>query len=64
LIAAPIITKKTDGKLDHEMHQPQRDKLRHFGMNDHADAAMGSFLIHSVLATANEVHNLCRLPSC
>jgi IS5 family transposase len=58
LIAAPSSTKNKDGKRDPEMHQTCKGKQRHFGMKIHAGVDKDSGLIHSIVTTAANVHDL------
>lgn len=58
LIAAPPSTKNREGKRDPEMHQSKKGNQWHFGMKAHigVDAATG--LVHSLVTTAANVHDL------
>jgi IS5 family transposase len=58
LIAAPSSTKNKDGKRDPEMHQTCKGKQWHFGMKIHAGVDKDSGLIHSIVTTAANVHDL------
>ena len=58
LIAAPSSTKNKDGKRDPEMHQTKKGNQWYFGMKVHAGVDKDSGLIHSVVTTAANVHDL------
>jgi IS5 family transposase len=58
LIAAPSSTKNKDGKRDPEMHQIKKGNQWYFGMKVHAGVDKDSVLIHSVVVTAANVHDL------
>ena len=58
LIAAPSSTKNKDGKRDPEMHQTNKGNQWLFGMKVHAGVDKDSGLIHSVVDTAANVHDL------
>jgi IS5 family transposase len=58
LIAAPSSTKTKDGRLDPVMHQTKKGNQWYFGMKDHIGADKDSGLIHSVVVTAANVHDL------
>jgi IS5 family transposase len=58
LIAAPSSTKNKEGKPDPEMHQTKKGNQWYFGMKVHADVDKDSGLIHSVVVTAANVHDL------
>jgi IS5 family transposase len=58
LIAAPSSTKNKEGKRDPEMHQTKKCNQWYFGMKVHAGADKDSGLIHSVVVTAANVHDL------
>jgi len=58
LIAAPSSTKNKDGKRDPEMHQTKKGNQWYFGMKVHAGVDKDSGLIHSVVVTAANVHDL------
>jgi IS5 family transposase len=58
LIAAPSFTKNTEGKRDPEMHQTKKGNQWYFGMKMHAGVDKDSGLIHSVVVTAANVHDL------
>ena len=58
LIAAPSSTKNKEGKRDPEMHQTKKGNQWYFGMKVHAGVDKDSDLIHSVVVTADNVHDL------
>jgi IS5 family transposase len=58
LIAAPSSTKNKAGERDPEMHQTCKGKQWHFGMKIHAGVDKDSGLIHSIVTTAANVHDL------
>ena len=63
LISAPSSTKNQDGKRDPEMHQTKKGKQWHFGMKAHIGVDSRSKTIHSVVATAANVHDKHPLPN-
>ena len=58
LIAAPSSTKNKEGKRDPEMHQTKKGNQWYFGMKVHAGVDKDSGLIHSVVVTAANLHDL------
>jgi IS5 family transposase len=66
LIAAPSSTKNKEGKRDPEMHQTKKGNQWYhrcaegfaYGMKDHIGVDKDSGLIHSVITTAANVHDL------
>jgi len=58
LIAAPSSTKNKEGKRDPEMHQTKKGNQWYFGMKVHAGVDKDSGLIHSVVVTSANVHDL------
>jgi IS5 family transposase len=58
LIAAPSSTKNKEGKRDPEMHQTKKGNQWYFGMKVHAGVDKDSGLIHLVVVTAANVHDL------
>jgi IS5 family transposase len=58
LIAAPSSTKNKDGTRDPEMHQTKKGNQWHFGMKAHIGVDTKSGLVHSVVGTAANVHDL------
>ena len=57
IIDAPSSTKNKDGERDPEMHQTRKGNQWYFGMKAHIGADSQSKLIHSVAATAANVHD-------
>lgn len=57
LIDAPSSTKNKEGKRDPEMHQTKKGNRWYFGMKGHIGVDSQSKLIHSVAATAANVHD-------
>ncbi len=57
IIDAPSSTKNKDGKRDPEMHQTKKGNQWYFGMKGHIGVDSQSKLIHSVAATAANVHD-------
>ena len=58
IIAAPSSTKNQDGKRDAEMHQTKKGNQWHFGMKAHIGVEAQSGLVHSVIGTAANVHDV------
>jgi IS5 family transposase len=58
LIAAPSSTKNKAGKRDPEMHQTKKGNQWYYGMKVHVGVDKDSGLIHSVVTTAANVHDL------
>ena len=58
LIAAPSSTKNKHGKRDPEMHQTKRGNHWYFKMKMHLGVDRNSGLIHSVVTTSANVHDL------
>jgi IS5 family transposase len=58
IIAAPSSTKNATGARDPEMHQTKKGNQWYFGMKAHIGADAGSGYVHSVTATAANVHDL------
>ena len=63
IIAAPSSTKNAEGKRDPEMHQVKKGNEWHFGMKAHIGVDSRHKLIHSVAATAANVHDSHLLPA-
>jgi len=57
IIDAPSSTKNKDGKRDPEMHQTRKGNQWYFGMKAHIGVDSRTKLIHSVAATAANVHD-------
>jgi IS5 family transposase len=62
LIAAPSSTKNKAGKRDPEMHQTKKGNQWSYGMKVHIGVDKDSGLIHSVVTTAANVHDLTPEP--
>jgi len=62
IISAPSSTKNQAGKRDPEMHQTRKGNEWHFGMKAHIGVDSASKIIHSVAATAANVHDSHLLP--
>ena len=58
IIAAPSSTKNQDGQRDAEMHQTKKGNQWHFGMKAHIGIDARSGLVHSVIGTAANVHDV------
>ena len=58
LIAASSSTKNNEGKRDPEMHQTKKDNQWYFGMKVHIGVDKDLGLIHSVVVTSANVHNV------
>lgn len=57
IINAPSSTKNKEGKRDPEMHQTRKGNQWYFGMKAHIGVDSKTKLIHSVAATAANVHD-------
>ena len=62
LISAPSSTKNQDGQRDPEMHQTKKGNQWYFGMKAHVGVDSRTKVIHSVVATAANVHDSQVLP--
>lgn len=58
IIAAPSSTKNQEGKRDPEMHQTKKGKQWHFGMKAHIGVDADSGLVHTVVGTPANVHDV------
>lgn len=58
LIAAPPSTKNRSGERDPEMHQSKKGNQWHFGMKAHIGVDAHTGLVHSVVGTAANVHDV------
>lgn len=58
LIAAPSSTKNSTGTRDPEMHQTQKGNAWHFGMKAHIGVDADSGLVHTVVGTAANTHDV------
>jgi len=57
IIHAPSSTKNAQKKRDPEMHQTRKGKQWYFGMKMHTGVDAGSGLVHTIQATAANVHD-------
>lgn len=62
IISAPSSTKNADKARDPEMHQTRKGNQWHFGMKAHIGVDSKTKLIHSVVATAANVHDKHAIP--
>jgi len=62
IISAPSSTKNKDGQRDPEMHQTAKAKQWYFGMKAHIGVDSKTKLIHTILASAANVHDREALP--
>lgn len=58
LISAPSSTKNAEKKRDPEMHSVKKGNQWHFGMKCHTGVDAGSGFVHTVEATAANVHDI------
>ncbi|HWK27215.1 MAG TPA: IS5 family transposase [Solirubrobacter sp.] len=58
IIAAPSSTKNATGTRDPQMHQTKKGNQWYFGMKGHIGVDAGTGYVHSVSATAANVHDL------
>ena len=58
IVAAPSSTKNATGTRDPEMHQTKKGNQWYFGMKAHIGVDAGTGYVHSVAATAANVHDL------
>ena len=58
IIAAPSSTKNATGTRDPQMHQTKKGNQWYFGMKGHIGVDAGTGYVHSVTATAANVHDL------
>ena len=58
LIAAPSSTKNSTGERDPEMHQTKKGNQWHFGMKAHIGVDADSGLVHTVIGTSANVHDV------
>ena len=58
LIAAPSSTKNSTGERDPEMHQTKKGNQWHFGMKAHIGVDADSGLVHTVIGTAANIHDV------
>ncbi len=62
IIAAPSSTKNQDKERDPEMHQTKKGNEWHFGMKAHIGVDSRHKIIHSVAASAANVHDSLAIP--
>lgn len=58
LIAAPSSTQNAKGERDPEMHQTQKGNQWHFGMKAHIGVDADSGLVHTVVGTSANAHDV------
>lgn len=58
LIAAPSSTKNKDHARDSEMHSSKKGEQMYFGMKAHIGADAESGLVHTVIGTSGNVHDV------
>ena len=58
IIAAPSSTKNASGQRDPQMHQTKKGNQWYFGMKAHIGVDAGTGYVHTVTATAANVHDL------
>jgi IS5 family transposase len=58
LIAAAPSTRNKEGKRDSEMHQGRKGNQWHFGMKAHIGVDAQSGLVHTLIGTAANVHDI------
>jgi IS5 family transposase len=63
LIAAPSSTKNGSGSRDPEMQSTQKGRNWYFGMKAHVGVDAESGLVHTVIGTAANVHDINAAPS-
>ena len=63
LIAAPSSTKNEKGERDPEMHQTKKGNQWYFGMKVHIGVDAGTGCVHTVTATAANVHDVDEVPN-
>lgn len=62
IISAPTSTKNKKGERDPEMHQTKKGNQWYFGMKAHIGVDSRTKLIHTVLASAANIHDSLALP--
>jgi IS5 family transposase len=63
LIAAPSSTKNAKGERDPEMHQTKKGNQWHFGMKAHIGVDAHSGLVHTVVGTSANAHDVTQASS-
>lgn len=61
IISAPSSTKNKSGERDSEMHQTKKGNQWYFGMKIHSGVDAGSGYIHTITATAANVHDVVEI---
>ena len=64
IIEAPSSTKNRAGERDPEMHQTKKGNQWHFGMKVHVGVDADTGLVHSMSATAANVHDVTEAQTC
>ena len=59
IISAPSSTKNSTKSRDEEMHSTKKGNQWHFGMKIHSGVDAGSGYVHTITATAANVHDVC-----
>lgn len=59
IINAPSSTKNAEKKRDSEMHQTKKGNEWKFGMKCHIGVDAGTGIVHTITATAANVHDIC-----
>ena len=59
IIQAPSSTKNANNERDPEMHQTKKGNQWYYGMKIHSGVDAGSGYIHTITATAANVHDIC-----
>src|SRR5262249_24720062 len=62
IISAPSSTKNSSGERDPEMHQTAKGKQWYFGMKAHIGIDSKTKMIHTVVASAANVHDRDAMP--
>lgn len=62
IISAPSSTKNKDGERDPEMHQTRKGNQWYHGMKAHIGVDAGTGFVHTVTATAANVHDIEEAP--
>jgi len=61
IIAAPSSTKNAEHARDPEMHQTRKGNQWHHGMKIHSGVDAGTGYVHTITATAANVHDICEV---
>lgn len=62
IVEAPSSTKNKDGERDPEMHQTKKGNQWHYGMKVHIGVDAGTGYVHTITATAANVHDIEEAP--